>query len=134
MFDASVHFSTGVSLNDILLIRPTVHSSLIDVLLRIALTADVSRMYCEVFLDAADDLHHFVRRSSLSEPLCDFHMTQVTFGVAALSYAAYMVVKQNAFDLAFQYPLAAKVVDQFFHVDDALTQLKKAVNFQQQLQ
>ena len=50
VFDASAASSTGISLNDTLLVGPTVHSSLISVLLRfrmhrIALTADVSRMY-----------------------------------------------------------------------------------------
>ena len=81
VFDASAPSSTGVSLNYILLVGPTVHSSLIDVLLRfrmhrIALTADVFCMYRRVFLDAADkDLHCFLLRSSLSEPLRDFRMT-----------------------------------------------------------
>ena len=50
VFDASAKSSTGVSLNDTLLVGPTVHPPLIDVLLkfrshRIALTADVSKMY-----------------------------------------------------------------------------------------
>ncbi len=50
VFDASAKSSSGVSLNDMLLVGPTVHSTLIDVLLRfrfhrIALTADVSKMY-----------------------------------------------------------------------------------------
>ena len=50
MFDASAKSSSDVSLNDTLLVRPTVHPPLIDVLLRfclhrITLTADVSKMY-----------------------------------------------------------------------------------------
>ena len=48
VFDASAKTSTGTSLNDTLFVGPTVHSSLVDVLLRfhlhrVALTADVSR-------------------------------------------------------------------------------------------
>ena len=111
VFDTSAPSSTGISLNDILLVGPTVHSSLNDVLLHfhmhhIALTAKVSHMYHGVFLDAADkDLHCFVWRSSPSEPLCNYRMTQVTFGVAALSYmyASNMAVKQNALDLALPF-------------------------------
>ena len=50
VFDASAKSSTGVSLNDTLLVGPTIHPPLINVLLRfrshrIALTADVSKMY-----------------------------------------------------------------------------------------
>ena len=49
VFDASTKSTSNVSLNDILLVGPTVHSPLIDVLLRfrlhrIALTADVSKI------------------------------------------------------------------------------------------
>ena len=54
VFDASAKTSTGISLNETLLVGPTVHSTLIDVLLRfrlhrVALTADVSRMYRACF-------------------------------------------------------------------------------------
>ena len=50
VFDALTKSSTGVSLNDTLMVGPTVHSKLIDVLLRfhmhrVAITADVSKMY-----------------------------------------------------------------------------------------
>ena len=55
VFDASAKSSSGVSLNDQLLIGPTVHTSLVNVLLRfclhrVALTTDVSRMYHTVLL------------------------------------------------------------------------------------
>ena len=50
VFDASAKSSSNISLNDILLVGPAVHSPLIDMLLRfrlhrIPLTADVSKMY-----------------------------------------------------------------------------------------
>ena len=41
-------------------------------------------------------------------------MTRPTFGVSASSFAANMAVKQNSFDLAHDYPLAAKVVQDCF--------------------
>ena len=50
VFDASAKSASGISSNDLLLVGLTVHSPLIDVLLRfrvhcVALTADVSKMY-----------------------------------------------------------------------------------------
>ena len=50
VFVASAKSSTGVSLNNTLLVGPTIHPPLVDVLLRfrlypVALTADVSKMY-----------------------------------------------------------------------------------------
>ena len=77
VFDASAKSSTGVSLNDTLLVGPTVHSPLIDVLLRfrlhrVALTTDVSKMYRAVELIPPDrDLHRFVWRMTPDELLLD---------------------------------------------------------------
>lgn len=102
------------SLDDLLMVRPTVHSSLKDVLIRfrlhrIALTTDVSRMYWAVLLDEADkDLHQFVWRRNPTEPLRDYRMMRVTFGVTASSYAANMAVEQNVIDLAQEYPTDAE--------------------------
>ena len=48
-------------------------------------------------------------------------MTRVTFGVSASSYAANMSVKQNAIELASEYPLAVDVVGKAFYVDDCLS-------------
>ena len=81
VFDASAPSSSGVSLNDLLLVGPTVHSSLVDVLIRfrlhrIGLTTDVSRMYRMVLFEASDkDLQRFVWRRDSAEPLHDYHMT-----------------------------------------------------------
>ena len=114
-------------LNDTLLVGPTVHPPLVDVLLRfrshpVALTADVSKMYRAVELaDVDKDLHRYVWRSDPSESLKDYRMTRVTFGVSASSFAANMAVKQNACDYSHEYPVAAEVVHKSFYVDDCLT-------------
>ena len=94
VFDASAPSTTGVSLNNTLLLGSTTHSSLFDVLLRfhlyrIALTTDTSRMYRAILLDCSDkDFHHFVWRADSSQPLCDYIMTRIIFGVSASSYIA----------------------------------------------
>ena len=126
-FDASAKSDSSISLNDTLFVGPTVHSTLLDVLLRfrldqIVLVADVNKMYRPIELAEPDrDLHRFVWRTSTQETLQDYRMTRVTFGVAASSFAANMSIKQNALDFAHEFPLAAKVVDESFYVDDCLT-------------
>ena len=48
-----------------------------------------------------------------------------------------MAVKRNALDFALEYPLAAKIVDESFYVDDALTgadSIEETVETQTQLQ
>ena len=142
VFDASAKSTSGVSLNDTLLVGPTIHPPLIDVLLRfrshrIALTADISKMYRAIELTPSDrDLHRFVWRKSVKDPIHDYRMTRVTFGVSASSFAANMAVKQNALDFAMEFPNAAKVVDKSFYVDDCLTgadSITEAVALQTQL-
>ena len=143
VFDASAKSTSGVSLNDTLLVGPTVHPPLIDVLLRfrihrIALTADVSKMYRAIELVPSDrDFHRFVWRSEQSQTLKDYRMTRATFGVSASCFAANMAVKQNAIELASKYPLAADAVHKSFYVDDGLTgadDIDSAIALQQQLQ
>ena len=124
VFDASAKSSSSTSLNDILQVGPTIHSPLIDVLLRfrlhqIALTADVSKMYRAIKLAESDrDLHRFVWRSNPDDPLRDYRMTRIMFGVSASSFVANMSVKQNALDHALEFPKAANVVETSFYVDD----------------
>ena len=78
VFDASAKTSTGVSLNDILLVGPMVHPPLVDVPVRlrfyhIALVAEVRRMYKAIRLSNADkDLHHFISQCSTSAALWIF--------------------------------------------------------------
>ena len=143
VFDGSAKSSTGVSLNDLLLVGPTVHPQLMDVLLRfrvhrVALTTDVSKMYRAVCLAKEDrDYHRFIWRSDPSEKLTDFRMTRVTFGISASCFAANMAIHANAMEHAAQYPLASKAVTESFYVDDGLIgaeDIEQAVLLRTQLQ
>ena len=126
VFDASATTTTGISLNSTLMVGPTIHPPLVDVLIRfrlhrIALIADVSRMYRAVLLAEGDkDLHRFLWRDDPKERLKDYRMTRLTFGVSASSFIANMCVKQNAIDFRVQYPRAAGQVEKSFYVDDYL--------------
>ena len=100
VFDASAKTASGHSLNDTLMVGPTVHPPLLDVILRfrthqVALTTDISKMYRAVSLTQDDcDYHRFVWRKSPSDQLQDYRMTRVTFGVSASCFAANMAVKK----------------------------------------
>ena len=126
VFDASAATSTGISLNSTLMVGPTVHPPLVDVLMRfrkyrVAMIADVSRMYRVVHLMGPDkDLHRFVWRGSPNNVLKDYRMTRVTFGVSASSFITNMCVQQNTIDHGAQYPNAARQVKTSFNVDDYL--------------
>ena len=95
-------------------------------------------MYRVIALTDADkDLHRFVWRCSPSDPLKDYRMTHVTFGVSAPSFVSNMCVKQNALDLSMEFPLAARAVEDSFYVDDGLTgadSVEEAIDLHSQLQ
>ena len=79
-------------------------------------------MYRAIELTHSDrDLHRFIWRQTPEDPLQDFRITRVTFGVSASSYAANMSIKQNSLEFASEYPLAADVVNKSFYVDDCLS-------------
>ena len=126
VFDASARTTTGYSLNDTLMVGPTLYPDTIDVLLRfrsypVAITADISKMYRAVGLSSADrDLHRFVWHSNLSSALHDYRMTRVTFGVAASAFVAIQALQQTAIDFESGYPVASKHVFSSFYVDDCL--------------
>lgn len=125
------------------LVEPATHSSLFDVHLRfclyqITLTTDISRMYQAILLDCSDkNLHCFIWRADPSQLLRDYRMTRITFGVSASSYITNMSVKQNTHDLVTANPLAARVVDNSFYVDDGLIgadSVEEAIELQRQMQ
>ncbi len=79
-------------------------------------------MYRAVELATADkDLHRFVWRSKPDDPLLDYRMTRITFGVSASFFATNMSVNQNSLDFETEYPQATQAVKNSFYVDDGLT-------------
>ena len=99
MFDTSAKTASSTSLSDHLLIGPTVHSSIIDIKLRfrhhrVALITDISWMYRVVLLPKHQrDLHRFVWRKDPQQPLKDYRMTRLTFGISASPFAVIMVIE-----------------------------------------
>lgn len=105
---------------------------------RVALSADVSRMYRAILIPESQcDFHRFMWRQWVNDVLKDYRMTRVTFGIASSSFAANMSVRQNAIDHASEFPLAAATVHTSFYLDDGLVganSLDEAIKLQKQLQ
>ena len=79
-------------------------------------------MYRSVRLHPQDrNLHRFLCREEPNQPLADYRMTRVTFGVTASPYLAIQTLQQLAQDFQTHHPLAAHVVLSSFYVDDLLT-------------
>ena len=142
VFDGSAATTTGTSLNQALLVEPTIQPTLSTILIRfrtyiIALNADISKMFREVRLASEDkDLHRFLWRASPNLPIKDYRMTRVTFGVSASPYLAVRTLQQTAADHGEEYPRATHHILESFYVDDFLggaSTPQEAVELYQQL-
>ena len=126
VFDGSAITTSGISLNQALLVGPTIQPTLSNLLIRfrtypVALNADISKMYREVQLSPEDkDLHRFLWRDDIQDPVTDYRMTRVTFGVSASPYLAVKTLQQAAADHGEEYPRASHHIRQSFYVDDFL--------------
>ena len=126
VFDGSALTTSGHSLNQSLLVGPTLHPSLVNVILKfrtypIAMSADVSKMYREVELSVPDrEFHRFLWRSTPEGVIQEYRMTRVTFGVSASPYLAVRTLQQCADDHSQGQPETAQHIKSSFYVDDLL--------------
>lgn len=100
VYNASMQTSNGKSLNDLLAIGKIHQSDIITLLtnLRVykhAFTADLEKMYKQILIDESQrDLQRFVFRFDPNEPLKDYRLTTVTFGMSNAPYLAIRVLKE----------------------------------------
>ena len=125
VFDASAKTTSGLSYNDTLATGPMLHMSLDKILMRfrmhrVALTGDVQKMYREIML-APDDqnYHRFLWRAQVEDPVTEFCMNRVTFGVTA-SHVAVQTLQQTGSDFGGGCPVAVDHINKSFYVDDLL--------------
>ncbi|XP_018399184.1 PREDICTED: uncharacterized protein LOC108776927 [Cyphomyrmex costatus] len=127
VFDGSCKSSTGISLNDALMIGPTQQEDLFSIMTRfrtfkIAITADITKMYRQVLIDPNQTaLQRIIWRSSNSLPLTTFELMTVTYGTSSASFLAIRTIRRLAEDYSTQYPLASKVLLRDFYVDDLIS-------------
>ncbi|XP_049869877.1 uncharacterized protein LOC126369487 [Pectinophora gossypiella] len=127
VYDASCKTTQGNSLNDILLVGQKLHLDIVDVLLKfrihsIVFTADIKQMYRNILIREQDrDFQRIVWRSSPQDPLRDYRLKTVTFGVSSSPYLALRTMQQLAQDEAARFPRAARVLQSDVFVDDVVS-------------
>ena len=125
VFDGSAKSTSGNSLNGSLMIGPTVQEDIFSILIRfrfhkVALSADIAKMYRQVALDqAGKDFHRILWRDSTSKPIQQNRMTRCTYGIASSAFHCTRAVKEVG-DLCADKELGHSIkVD--FYVDDYLS-------------
>ncbi|XP_075154241.1 uncharacterized protein LOC142227692 [Haematobia irritans] len=127
VFNASKRTTSGVSLNDVLHVGPTLQSDLMTLLLRWRLfqyvfNGDIEKMYRQILVHSDDiNFQRVLFRPSPTSPIRDYALKTVTFGVNCAPYLAIRTLIQLAQDLEGSYPLAAEIIRKEMYVDDVLS-------------
>ncbi|KAJ0169552.1 hypothetical protein K1T71_014737 [Dendrolimus kikuchii] len=127
VFNASERNMKGVSLNDTLMVGPTLQADLRHIVMKwrvypIALVADIIKMYRQVQISEEDTVfQRILWRSTPDKNIDDYELLTVTFGTAAAPYLAVRTLHQLAYDGKEKYPLAAEKVLNSFYMDDLMT-------------
>ncbi|XP_055622822.1 uncharacterized protein LOC129766324 [Toxorhynchites rutilus septentrionalis] len=141
VFDASAKVG-GRSLNDEMMIGPTIQPDLLTIILRFrkhryVLSADIAKMYRQVLVDSCHTpLQRILWRKNPMDQVKVLELQTVTYGMAAAPFLAIRALNQLSKDEEVSYPRAAEVVKKTFYVDNVLfggTNLEEVVNVQQEL-
>ena len=120
VFDASAKTTSGLSYNDTLAVGPMLHMTLDRILMRfrmhrVALTGDIQKMYREILLAPSDqNFHRFVWRAQVSDPVSEFCMNRVTFGVTSSPYVAVQTLQQAEEEFGADSPEAVGHLKKIF--------------------
>lgn len=126
VFDASSRSGTGISLNDALLVGPTVQQDLMTIMLRFrtynVLVADIIKMYRQILVHPSQTrLQRILWRGDPDSEVQAYELTTVAYGTASASYLATRCLRHLADQHSTKFPVGSVRVKLDFYVDDLLT-------------
>lgn len=127
VFDASSKTSSGISLNNTLMIGANLQDNIIDIIMcfrlpAIAITADLQKMYRQILVNSKDrDYQRILWRFSPSDPIDEYRLNTVTYGQTCAQFLAIRCVRELASDGAGRFSEASKVLLSDLYVDDIIT-------------
>ncbi|XP_066592932.1 uncharacterized protein [Prorops nasuta] len=125
VFDASAKVRTGKSLNETLMVGPTIQNSIFEHILRFrqfkyVLIADIEKMYRQILVHKDDRKYQKIlwrKNGSIKT----FELNTVTFGVSSAPFLAIRTLHQLAEDEALRYPKGSFNLKNRMYVDDLIT-------------
>ncbi|XP_011884078.1 PREDICTED: uncharacterized protein LOC105571220 [Vollenhovia emeryi] len=120
VFDASCKTTTGVSLNDALMVGPVVQQDLMSILMRFrtfryVFSADIIKMYRQIWVDPSQtSLQRILWRGDTNSDIKTYELITVTYGTASASYLATRCLKHLAEQHEAEYSLGSKIVKRDF--------------------
>lgn len=129
VFDASAKTDSNISLNDTLLVGPTVQDDLFAIVIRLrlrsyVLSADIKMMYRQILVHENDRKYQQILwRRDENQLTHLYNLNTVTYGTASAPYLATRVLQQLAFDYEERFPRTSKLIKNSFYMDDLLVSL-----------
>ncbi|XP_065361992.1 uncharacterized protein LOC135955567 [Calliphora vicina] len=126
VFNASSKTSNNNSLNDTLYTGPTLQQDLVVLILKwrfykIVYNADITKMYRQIMLNPTHTpFQRILFRKSVNEPIQDYELQTVTFGVNCAKYLAIRTLHELAKDIQNNHPIASQILRNNMYVDDVL--------------
>jgi hypothetical protein len=127
VFDASARDAHSKSLNDTLLTGSKLQSNIVEILLHfreheIVFMADVRQMYRQINVAPHHrDYQRILWRAHPDEPLQEYVLNTVTYGVSSAPFLACRTIQQLANEEGHNYPKAKAVLTSDVYVDDIVT-------------
>ncbi|XP_072403265.1 uncharacterized protein [Diabrotica undecimpunctata] len=127
VFDGSAKSSTGVSLNDLMMVGPNIQDNLFYILLRFrkhnyVLSADVEKMYRQVLVQESQrNLQKILWRFNANDSILVYTLNTVTYGLASASFLAIRSLQEVAHRNMNSFPKISNIILHDFYVDDLLT-------------
>lgn len=139
VFNASAKTDNGVSLNELIYAGPSLQTKLFNVLISVRqykymFGADITKMYRQILIPPKDqDKLRILWRPSSSEPLQEFRLKTITYGVDCAPYQAIRTLHQVAEDEG-KDEVTKDLIKNSFYMDDLLTGADTVKEAQQQIQ
>lgn len=124
VYDASCLTNKGVSLNDVQFVGPKLQRNLYETIMRfrrhkIAISADINSMYLQVRINKEQwNLQRVFWRENTSDPLKEWWLVVVTFGLSSSPYLAVRTMLEGAASMENDYPKAVHAIRNDFYMDD----------------
>lgn len=127
VFNASRKTKSGFSLNDVLYMGSTLQSDLIGIILNwrtyeYVFSGDIQQMYRQILIHPDDrPFQRILYQNSPQEPVKDYQLKTVTFGVNCAPFLAIRTLHRLAFDSEKEFSKAAYILRNEAYVDDILS-------------
>ena len=126
VFDGSAPSSTGISLNETLMVGPTIQADLFSQLIKFRLhpyviTGDIEKMYRQIHIKEEDRRFQRILWRELTDEIVTYELNTVTFGLAPAPYLAVRTIHQLVDDEGSGFPLAVNPLKRDLYMDDLLT-------------